>query len=376
MKILFLIFHGLYESNGISKKIQYQVDALRSCGQDVRLCSYIIDSDGHRKRMINENVLEDFGTGMSAKVKKKCCYNSVYQYIRKEKIEMVYMRSLHNANPFTIRLFHLLRSLGVKSVMEIPTYPYDQEYITPMMKAELFIDRCFRHQLAAQLDAIVTFSNEVSIFGQRTIRISNGITFNDIPLKTDTHHTNHELHLLGVAEVHYWHGFDRLIKGLAHYYKTPQTYKVYFHIVGELSGIREEAEIKAPIKEYQLEEYVLLHGAKHGSELNDYFNQADFGIGSLGRHRSGITEIKTLKNREYAARGIPFIYSETDSDFDHQPYILKAPADETAIDIQQIITFHQQLRISPQEIRESVSSLSWKCQMQKVITEVTQAPLK
>lgn len=26
---------------------------------------------------------------------------------------------------------------------------------------------------------------------------------------------------------------------------------------------------------------------------------------------------KTLKNREYASRGIPFIYSECDSDFDH-----------------------------------------------------------
>ncbi len=34
------------------------------------------------------------------------------------------------------------------------------------------------------------------------------------------------------------------------------------------------------------------------------------GIASLGRHRNGITRIKTLKNREYAARGIPFVYSE------------------------------------------------------------------
>ncbi|MEG2480028.1 MAG: hypothetical protein RSA50_07120, partial [Mucinivorans sp.] len=43
---------------------------------------------------------------------------------------------------------------------------------------------------------------------------------------------------------------------------------------------------------------------------DDLFEQADIAIGSLARHRSGITTIKTLKNREYAARGIPFIYSE------------------------------------------------------------------
>lgn len=49
------------------------------------------------------------------------------------------------------------------------------------------------------------------------------------------------------------------------------------------------------------------------------------GIASLGRHRNGITRIKTLKNREYAARGIPFVYSENDSDFDGMPYVMKAP---------------------------------------------------
>ena len=55
------------------------------------------------------------------------------------------------------------------------------------------------------------------------------------------------------------------------------------------------------------------------------------GIGSLARHRSGIDKIKTLKNREYAARGIPFVYSETDDDFEHQPYILKAAPDDSPL---------------------------------------------
>ena len=46
-----------------------------------------------------------------------------------------------------------------------------------------------------------------------------------------------------------------------------------------------------------------------------------------------------MKNREYAARGIPFIYSETDSDFDNKPYVLKGPADESPTNIQDIIDF-------------------------------------
>ena len=100
------------------------------------------------------------------------------------------------------------------------------------------------------------------------------------------------------------------------------------------------------------------------------FNQCVFAIGSLGRHRSGITEIKTLKNREYAARGISFIYSENDSDFDDKPYIIKAPADESPINVGEIINYIDNHDFNPAEIRKTVEHLSWKYQMEQVITEI------
>jgi hypothetical protein len=90
----------------------------------------------------------------------------------------------------------------------------------------------------------------------------------------------------------------------------------------------------------------------------------------LARHRSGITIIKTLKNREYATRGIPFIYSEQDSDFDHQTYIIKAPADESPIDIQQIINFMTHFNMRPEEIRKTVAHLAWNIQMRRVVEAV------
>ena len=105
----------------------------------------------------------------------------------------------------------------------------------------------------------------------------------------------------------------------------------------------------------------------HGKDLDACFEEADFAIGSLGRHRCGITHIKTLKNREYAARGIAFTYSETDEDFDSMPYVWKVPADESPIHIQDLIEFQRSITLTPEEIRESVRPLSWKAQMQKVI---------
>ena len=46
---------------------------------------------------------------------------------------------------------------------------------------------------------------------------------------------------------------------------------------------------------------------------------------------------------------------------------MKAPADETAIDINSIINFYKKLTSSPIEIRNSIKNLSWDHQMKKVI---------
>lgn len=367
MKALFLIFHGFEESNGISKKIRYQVKALAACGLDVRTCYYDVDPNGHRKWMIDYTTLKDFGNGSFAKIKKRFCFKPIVEYVNAQKIEFVYMRSYHNANPFTIHFAKALKKAGARVVMEIPTYPYDQEYITARMKLDLLVDKCFRHQMAKTMEAIVTFSDAPVIFGQRTIRISNGIDFSAIRMKSKTNDTQASLNLIGVAEIHYWHGFDRLIQGLINYYKTDRSYKVYFHIVGNASGPREVQEVVDPVKNNHLEEYIIMHGAQHGEKLDQLFDEADMGIGSLGRHRSNITHIKTLKNREYAARGIPFTYSEIDSDFDHRPYVLKVPANEEPIDVEKLVEFYHSRQWSPIEIRESIHNLSWKEQMQKVI---------
>ena len=77
-----------------------------------------------------------------------------------------------------------------------------------------------------------------------------------------------------------------------------------------------------------------------------------------------------MKNREYATRGIPFIYSEQDSDFDNQPYILKATPDDSPIDIMQILDFIDDNQIDPNSIRQSVERLSWKVQMKRVLDEL------
>ena len=365
MKILFLIFHGFDPNNGISKKISYQLEAFKANGHEAHLC--YMDENGSKRRIADDTVIADYGKGKKGKILKRTEFGSIVNYAITQHIDFVYIRSNHNANPFTINMVRRMKKAGMKVVMEIPTYPYDQEYFNKSMRRQLIQDKLFRNMFAKQLDAIVTFSEEDYIFGQKTIRISNGIDFNSVRMKKESRHPDNELHLIGVAEIHRWHGFDRVIQGLAEYYTKPRDLKVFFHVVGYFFSPVEEDEITGIIKKHHLEPYIILYGKKHGKDLDEIFDQCDFGIGSLGRHRVGIDHIKTLKNREYAARGIPFIYSETDTDFDNKPYVLKMPADETAIHIEDIIRFYQQLTITPQQIRNSIEDLSWKHQMGKVI---------
>ena len=375
MKILYLVYHGFSDESGISKKIHYQVKGLRQNGHEVHLCYYDFDPRGHRCRYVGNKVIADYGTGALAAIRSRTQLDSIYNYCAVNAIEMVYARSFMNASPILVRLFHKLNKRGIKCITEIPTYPYDSEFKGYPLKYKipLYIDKLFRKALAKKMEAIVTFSNEETIFGKRTICISNGIDLDSIPIHNPK--KQNDIHLIAVAEIHYWHGFDRLVAGMGEYYKlNPDARKVFFHVVGweDDRGTTSNGylTVEQTAKKYNIGQYVVNHGKLFGDKLDEVFNQCVFAIGSLGRHRSGITNIKTLKNREYAARGIPFIYSETDNDFEDKPYIIKAPADESPVNIRQIIDFIDTHDVNPTEIRNTVEHLSWRFQMEKVVREI------
>lgn len=95
MKILFLVFHGFDAFNGISKKIGYQIEALRILGHQVELGSLAVDERGRWKRMGGDRVVEDLGAGIVGKLKKK--------------MALRFARPLHRRGRFRFRL-HAFRS--------------------------------------------------------------------------------------------------------------------------------------------------------------------------------------------------------------------------------------------------------------------------
>lgn len=366
MKILFLVYHILSPHSGISKKIMSEVDALRENGAEVSLCTLTINPDGSKSRVVDGKEIRSFGHGLAAKLRKRVSYSDIVTYINNNGIELVYVRYDINSDPFTFRMARQIKKSGVKLIVEIPTYPYDGEFKGQgfRMNLQLVIDKMFRKRFFSQCDRLVVYTDDETVFSRPTIRISNGVDFNNIPLSSEQPFQG-KLQMLSVANVHLWHGLDRLIRGMA----ESKDKNSELHIVGDgLESIfREYRNLTA---QNSLEGRVKILGPMYGEELDREFEWCNLAVGSLARHRSGINNIKTLKNREYAARGKAFFFSEDDSDFNNAPYVCKVAACENPIDIIELEKFRSNMSMSPKEIRDSIKGLSWTAQMGKVLKSV------
>lgn len=365
-RLLYVTFHDLNPSAGVSKKIIDQVNSFKKHGIETRLLSLVTENSKRIAKIDNQNLTE-IRRGMAGQIKIIAAYKEIIKYIKQNHIDSLYIRYTQTADPFFINFIKNSKRLGCKILLEIPTFPYDGEFTGQnfLLKIQILIERIFRRQLKKYVDYIVTTSNIPSIFNIKTIRISNAVNANLIPLvqkKTN----NDELVLISVATISFWHGLDRMILGLKKYYSNHPTKLVKLIIIG--SGDQTIInDIQNLIKSNNLQSYIDYVGPKSGIELDRYYNQADLAVGCLACHRKKIEEVKSLKNVDYAMRGLPMFYSESNSDFDNMPYVFKVPADDTPIEVQSLINFIEQLNISASEIRKSVANLTWDEQVKKII---------
>lgn len=366
MNALHLTIEYYAPDSGVRKKIQAQADAINNHGYNHTFIG-LLDADSTLK--IDEQII----TIMPSQVRQiknfKKFFDIIIDFIIDNDISFVYYRFNAMSEPSVISFFHKLKSIGVKCIMEIPTYPYDGER-THLTKLTI-LDRLTRRFLAKQFEYIITFSDKQKIFGNKTITISNGVDIRNIDVKKNIEHKGFVM--LGVANLSDWHGFDRMLLGMYNYLnKFPaQKESLIFHIV---SGEENECTVKLRNLSINLGLYqnVVFHGKVIGKDLDYLFDISDVAIGSLGRHRNNIKYLKTLKNVEYAVRGIPFIYSEYNDDFDNQKYILKAPMDDSPVDIEKIINFVYQIELSPSQIRQTAVHLSWDDQFDKIFNKLNQ----
>jgi len=372
MKLLFFVNESLSETNGISKKIRAQVKAIRQLGIETDIC-YLQGDDIITARLVNDEVLEKFpGNTFLNRFAWRCSYGRLFQYIIRRNIDTLYIRYTHYGNPFFNQFLRRLKKAGVQILLELPTYPYDNEYrnLKLTSRAVLLLEKLTRRNFRKSVSRIVTLTHHPEIFGVPTIRFSNGIDPDILPMITPRKQEA-GTHLIGVASIGFWHGYDRVIEGLRKYYQAGADVsgKVYFHIVGD-SDNPESIRYRKLVILYNLQDYVIFYGKRSGKELDDLFNGADIAVGSLACHRISLDNVRPLKNREYCARGIRFFYAETDDDFEGQEFVYKVPSNDDPVDIPALLVFIREHNIPAEKIRKfACDKLTWTRQFDRILSE-------
>lgn len=279
-------------------------------------------------------------------------YRDIKEYIRGKQYDACYVR-YDFSDPGFIGVLKELRKKCSVICLELPTYPYeDENKYGALSKAKMVIDQVYRKQLHNYIDFIVTFySGHDSLFGIPVQVVPNGFDFSTMALVTQPLPED-AIHIIAVSSMREWHGYERFLAGMHAYYagQSGDKRNLVLHLVG--NG-REYGKYKALVEQYGLRQHVILEGAMHGEKLDALYEQCALGIASLARHRSGIDVLSSLKSREYGAKGLPMINScKIDIIGEDFPYLLRVPADETPIDIEEVVAFYDRCFASGKTRRE------------------------
>lgn len=236
---------------------------------------------------------------------------------------------------------------NIKIIYEVPTYPYDGEWVGLRDLYARIKDSWNRHKLHDYVDHIADLSGHKEIFGIPTLPITNGVVLSRTSMRTPDHEGfTTSVDILCVAYYSKWHGIDRFLRGMHDYYSTTHNpVDIHLHLVG--GGDRRYInKLKKLTNEYHLSNHVIFHGPVPRNKLDSYYDLGDFAIESLGAHRRKvITYSYSIKSREYLAKGMPFIFS-TPIDlgqYEPIPYCFKASEDEKPIDINALIDYYRTL---------------------------------
>lgn len=375
MKIHFVIVI-LNSGSGVIDKVQNQISILKNLGTDVELIliSNETKSLQNKEYLMTKrtnsysifNILKLIKTSFQIAYKLE---NEIKNYTN---LDYIYIRYPNSFLCYPKKIFakkHIFKIIFEHNTKELEQY----KLVSGIFYLLYILDFLFGKFLRSHSDAIICVTDEISQYQLKRcnnpnkphITLGNGLNVNSVELRNFPKEIIGGLSLLCVANVSKWHGLNRLIEGLTTYRGSLE---VTLHIAGDGSDI---TSLKQLVENLKLQNRVIFHGFTAGAALDNLFNTCHIAVGSLGLHRIGLTESSTLKVREYCARGIPWIIACKDPDFpDDFPYIHRIPADESPVNIEEVIEFAKRVYADPdhpQKMREySLEHLDWSVKMKKL----------
>lgn len=370
-KLLYIVRYQLDKPFNLKAKFDGQIRAFENLGFDVYYLAYdeahFYLMHGHEKTVIGDT---HFKIPMYVhSLLYRDMYSLARRVLKEHAINCVYWRCSPNWYA-SYRLAQYAHSANITLIYEYPTYPLSKEKQKSKLR-DLFMrySSVWQKKIDDLADGFVLIGEDAGgvYNGKPAVNISNGINLEGIPArnrKTDPD----TIHILALASMSYWHGYDRLIRALAEYTGDQ---KIKIHMVGGNDG-GSIPEWKALTEELGLQDKVIFHGPKSGNELSEMFDLCDIGVNSLGMYRKGFSVTSELKTREYAARGLPFVCSVDDPalQYTQEPMWLRVANDDSIPDMREIVAFTLRMR-SEEAVVEKLRAyagehLTWESQYRQV----------
>ena len=254
--------------------------------------------------------------------------------------DFLYIRQVYHDDSFVRYLKAIKKNNpGIKIIYEVPTYPYDpQTRISAINLIFVIKDRICRHKAAKCFDAIVTFFGQDDIWGVKCIKTINGYDFSGSVLPERSYQK--KINIVFVAATASWHGYDRMIKGLADYYsKGGNKEEICFHMIGKVLP-----EHRKLVDKYNLNDHVIFYGYLPADKVSEVYANCLIAVNVIGECKGESPTSSSLKSREYGAYGLPFISSLP---VDYVPidykYQLLVPRDDSPIDIKTVVGFFKSI---------------------------------
>jgi glycosyltransferase involved in cell wall biosynthesis len=355
-------------SVGVSNKIRGQINAFSDLNVDMSyLCSENCKIVLNENSITTKNIVSRFGFTVFA----MDLIRNIFDKFNKEILEFdfIYIRYAF-ANPYLLKLVKYLRKNNKKVFLEIPTYPYEDEF-KKNISGYTFktIDKYILKSLSKYVYRFVMTNDLTTLYKSKVINIFNGIDEKSITSHNSVNKgTDNVINMIAIANLSPWHGYDRVIEGLNDYYKKHNNKIVRFYVVGD--GESKE-DLENLVEKYNLQDEVIFLGVKRGEELNDAFENMHIGISSLALFRAGGGH-DPIKSKEYIGRGIPVILGYKDRALSgNLPFVFNIPEDNSSLNVDYIVKRYENLKVSSDEIKEFArNNLTWKSQMKKVIDEL------
>lgn len=263
---------------------------------------------------------------------------------------LYFRRPLYSSREM-IKFLSEYREENPKSVIiiEIPSYPYDNELNRPELYFAFRKEKKYRQQWYKYVNYIADFSNSNTIFNIPVLHIRNGINLRDIAPRKPSVVPNGTIEIVFSAYFAPWHGCDLLIKGLADYYRHGGSRDIHLHLAGDSCYID---SLKQLTESLGLSDCITFYGALNTVELSKLYDRCSLGVGSLGLHRRSDNLLdSSLKTREYLAKGLPFFYAGQVDVLELSPvdFCLKLESTERPVDFFKVVSFYEHLYLSESE---------------------------